>query len=84
MTLKTFLAVLNEMVKDDPSLLDLNVMTIIDEEGKGYNEIDYSSNYEPMIGSYDYEEDRFIPKEALEEEMYDDDIENWPINTIVL
>lgn len=46
MKLKDFLKTLNQLVEENPEYLKLEVITAIDDEGNGYNEI----LYDPTVG----------------------------------
>lgn len=48
MKLKNFLENLNEFVKQNPKVLELDVVTSSDDEGNSYNLVHYS----PSIGIY--------------------------------
>lgn len=66
MKLKEFLENIQEMIKEDPSLLELDVITSKDAEGNGYEEVYWS----PSPGVYDSDENEFVPSnsEDFEEE----------------
>lgn len=49
MKLKEYLDYLNKLVKDDPKLLDLEVIAAVDDEGNGYNPV----LFHPTPGSWD-------------------------------
>lgn len=79
MKLKEFLENIQRMVKEDPSLLELDVITSKDAEGNGYEEVYYS----PSTGVYDSEEWEFVPSDSEDFE------EEWgytkeDINTICI
>jgi hypothetical protein len=78
MNLKTYLENLNQMVKENPSLLEYTVISSIDDEGNGFNEV----YWEPSLGHFNEDGD-FYSKENIEEEPeeYDEDIE---INAICI
>lgn len=48
MKLKEYLDALNEIVKENPKALEFEVISSIDEEGNGYNEVFYT----PSSGTY--------------------------------
>jgi hypothetical protein len=54
MILKEFINNLNEFILEHPEALDMQVITSIDDEGNGYNYV----NYTPTIGFF--EDDEFI------------------------
>jgi hypothetical protein len=64
MILKEFLENINKMVEKDPSILELTVITSIDAEGNGFNEL----YYEPSIGVF--EDDEFVGSDS--EDFYDE------------
>ncbi len=61
MKLKNFLENLNEFVKQNPKVLELDVVTSSDDEGNSYNLVHYS----PSIGIY--EDREFEATEDLDE-----------------
>lgn len=60
MKLEQFLEAIQEMVKEDPSILELNVITSKDAEGNGYDEVYYT----PSIGVLDEDGEGFVPVES--------------------
>ena len=72
MTLKEFLENIDKMVKENPAILDMTVVTSKDDEGNGYNEVYYT----PSTG-------RFEDREFTTEEYYEDELPNdWKPNAI--
>lgn len=69
MLLKEFIDNLNKIVEEDPSLLDLPVFAAIDEEGNGFNSVDFSPTClyasKNSLGSLDY----YINTAYVEEEL---------------
>ena len=55
MKLNEYVANLNKLLKDNPDIGELEIVTSIDDESNGYNEVSYF----PSIGYYDKAEDRF-------------------------
>jgi len=51
MKLKEFIDNLNKLIADDPEVLNLDVIFSIDDEGNGFNHI----NFSPSIGVFDDE-----------------------------
>ena len=49
MTLKEYIAGLQQFVRQNPKAVDLRVITSIDDEGNGFNSVVFS----PTIGIYD-------------------------------
>ena len=66
MKLKEFIDNLNNFVTENPESLDLDVVYSTDDEGNGYNKV----NFEPCLGFY---EDREFKSVAYDEE--DEDVE---------
>lgn len=64
MKLKQYLENLLNMVKENPLVLEYEVISSIDDEGNGYNTIYYS----PTLGYYNEEDKEFYSKENIEEE----------------
>lgn len=56
MKLKEFLKNLNEMAIDDPSILNLEVIFSVDEEGNRFEPI----CFEPTLGFYDEDDKDFF------------------------
>lgn len=52
MKLKEFVANLAERVKEDPSILDLEVITSVDDEGNDFNSIYFT----PTVMDEDYQQ----------------------------
>jgi len=48
MKLNVFLEQINEMIKENPEILELDVITSIDDEGNGFNKV----HYPPDVGFY--------------------------------
>jgi hypothetical protein len=67
MKLKEYIANLQEMVKENPSLNELTVVASIDDEGNGYNEVHYT----PSVGHMDEDGEGIFAPEDLEEEEYE-------------
>lgn len=64
MTLKEFLEGIDNFVKENPEVLDLQVVTSKDDEGNGYNPVYYT----PTMGLY---EDRdFTPYKKEDKDDY--------------
>lgn len=62
MTLKEYLDSLNYLVKENPKVLDFEVISSIDDEGKGYNPVIYS----PTLGTFEdgeFEDTKDIKKQ---------------------
>jgi len=76
MKLKEYLENLQNLVKEKPEALEYLVISSIDSEGNGYNEV----YYEPTLGFFDKYEKEFMSEESLEEEGYDDEINAVCIN----
>lgn len=78
MKLKEYLENLLKMADEDPKLLDYTVISSIDDEGNGFNEV----YWKPSLGHFNEDRD-FYSKENIEEdpEEYDEDIE---INAICI
>lgn len=74
MKFKQYLENLNKLAKENPETLEMIVIYAKDDEGNGYQEI----NYEPSVGNYDPEDSwgGFTPEENIKEEPeeYDEDI----------
>jgi hypothetical protein len=64
MTLREFLTNINKMVEENPTILDLTVISASDAEGNGFSEV----HYEPSIGVYS--ENEF--HQLNEDEDFDD------------
>ena len=67
MKLKEFLENINTMVKNDPSLLELEVITSDDDEGNGFTNV----YYPPGVGNYDEDDKAFKPHNP--DELDEDD-----------
>ena len=84
MKLNEYLQLLNEMTESNPEILDYDVITAIDEEGNGYNEV----VYEPSVGFYDGDNFRTGVDDEDEMDMVnfneDEDIEDSSPKTFVL
>jgi hypothetical protein len=66
MKLKEFLNNIQKMVEEDPSLLELDVITSKDDEGNGFEEVYYS----PSVGVF--EDSEFVPSDSEDfEEEYE-------------
>jgi hypothetical protein len=61
MTLKEYFEQLQEFINENPDALELEVITSVDDEGNGFNQV----NYGPSKGNYDG--DSFTS-----EDMFDD------------
>ena len=70
MTLEKYISNLTEFVKEDPTRAALEVITAIDDEGNGYNPVQYG----PSIGVYD---DSEFSDKACMEENYEDDPDSY-------
>lgn len=77
MKLKEFLKKINSMVAKDKSLLELNVVYAIDDEGNSYHEV----WNEPAVG---YFEDNEFHFEGDEEDDEEDDEDDREVNAIVI
>jgi hypothetical protein len=55
MKFKKYLWNLNELAKDRPETLEFDVVFSIDDEGNGFNLV----NFEPAVGSYDKDDKEF-------------------------
>jgi len=67
MKLKEFLNNIQKMVKEDPSLLELDVITAKDSEGNGFEEVYYT----PSPGVFT-EDSEFVPSDSEDfEEEYE-------------
>ena len=70
MKLKNYLANLNQMVKDNPELLELDVVYSKDDEGNAFHEVHYS----PTLGKHEdwdfleYNPKAEDPEDSCEEE----------------
>ena len=60
MKLKEYIEVLNQMIEKDPSLLKFEVITSIDDEGNGFNPV----NYYPAIGKYNRKNREFAAENS--------------------
>jgi len=89
MDLREFLKNINEMVAKNQDILDLVVVSSKDDEGNGFNIV----NYSPSLGVYDVDEKDFssedsedLTEDALFENESDDDSdeEYEPINAICI
>jgi hypothetical protein len=67
MTLQEFLENIEKMVGEDPSILELEVITSIDDEGNGFNAVYHS----PSLGRYDDNEFKSYNPSADEEDTCD-------------
>lgn len=72
MKLKEFLKNINEMVEEDPTILEYDVVTCKDDEGNGYNIVFYDAH----LGVWDEDEREFYSSE--------DEIDPNDINAICL
>lgn len=76
MKLKNFMENLNELIKDNPMVLELDVITSIDDEGNGFNHV----TYEPTIGCFLEGEEfkQYEPEDESDEicDWYDDEMCN--------
>ena len=64
MTLKKFVANLNKIMQEYPETAKYKVITAIDDEGKGYNPVEYI----PSLGYYnDESQDFFNENDGYEE-----------------
>ena len=63
MKLREFLANLNNLVKESPDILDLDVVTAIDDESNGFKPV----VYKPSIGRFDGHDGFANDKEAAKE-----------------
>lgn len=61
MTLREYIEGLQDFVKENPNALELEVISCIDNEGNGYNEVYYG----PSLGHFD--DNEFIPYSQFEE-----------------
>jgi len=68
MTLKEYFEGLQEFIKENPDALELEVITSIDDEGNGFNQV----CFEPSKGNYDG--DTFTSVDNFED--YNIDIED--------
>lgn len=68
MKLKEFLENINKRIKEDPSLLELDLYAAVDDEGNGYN----SLGYFPSIRYIDKSECQHRPEYLLAEEEFED------------
>lgn len=74
MKFKEYLENLNKLAEENPETLDMTVVYAKDDEGNGFQEI----NYAPSIGNFDHEyHGEFSSQEniAEEPEEYPEDIE---------
>ena len=69
MKLKQYLENLNDLVKEDPTALNMEVVAAIDDEGNGYNAIHYS----PSLGVYNDEDREFSSDKEDWEECNEDE-----------
>lgn len=69
MKLREFIENLNELVKQYPESLDMEVVTSKDDEGNGYNGVCFS----PSVGYYDEDERDFTSLEMFEDYGIGDD-----------
>jgi len=74
MKFKEYLENLNQMAKEDPSILELTVVNAIDSEGNGYDKVVYT----PSLGHLDEDGEGIFAEEDLEDE------ESYPINCICI
>lgn len=78
MKFKEYLENLNKLAQENPETLEMTVIYAKDDEGNGFQEI----NYEPSLGNFDHEyHGEFISKSNIEEEPEEYD-ENIEINSI--
>lgn len=63
MTLKEYLKDLNNLAEQTPEILDMEVVTSIDDEGNGFNRVSYT----PCIGRYDSDDRDFTNKDNDED-----------------
>ena len=78
MTLKEYVDNLNKILADNPKAAEYEVVTSIDDEGNGYNRI----NYGPTLGIlFDYNEfSPYDPDDEDNEEFVEDDINAICVN----
>ena len=48
MNLRQYIGFLNELATENPEALDMPVVTSIDDEGNGFNDV----NYKPALGEF--------------------------------
>lgn len=70
MILKTYIAELQKVIDDNPEYAHLKVITSIDDEGNGYNDVYFSST----IGHKFEDENEFIGEDEFDwyEEEYEE------------
>lgn len=80
MKLKEFLANINKLVAENPEVLDFDVIAAIDDEGNGFNRV----NYPPSVGSFDGNEKEFDSESQINNPENGYEVENYPINAVCI
>lgn len=70
-----YLENLQDLLRDRPELIDAEVISSIDDEGNGYNNI----NWGPTPGNYNNDSDEFISEDDIR-----DDYSDLPLNVILI
>lgn len=79
MKLKDFLENINQMIQENPDLLEFEVVYAKDDEGNEFDNI----TYEPSLGYFDVADWNFIHKDNFEE-MQDDGWDDLEVNSICI
>lgn len=85
MNLKEFLKNINTLIEKDPSILEMSVITSIDDEGNGYNELYFTPSVGMFIDNEDFhscEEDYKDYKEWIDSD--DGELSLWKPNAICI
>ena len=65
MTLKEFMENIEGIVKNNPDVLEMEVVTSIDDEGNGFNKV----YIKPTLGYYDADDEEFYNENDEDEDM---------------
>lgn len=73
MKFKEYLESLNEMAKDDPTILELEVISAKDDEGNGFQKVSWTPTVGMVRGLEDYYFDEFHSDKEDYEEYYEEE-----------